>query len=151
MKLLLIVFILPITLYSQAYQYFTLQTEIDARNALVGGTVNEVGYDLVFKAGFSAQWFRADVFYEFFPDLNYKTGGLNLTYLHNYNRKFIQGAGVQMSLIDKPRKLTPSIGLNFLLEYHFRIIFISARLERKVRTDWDIVVNSGFLGVGIKI
>lgn len=151
MKLLIIVFILPFTLYSQSFQYFTLQAEIDARNALVGGTVNDVGYDVVLKGGFSAQWFRADFFYEFFPDLNYKTGGVNLTYLHNYNRKFIQGAGVQMSLIDKPRKLTPSVGLNLLLEYHFHRFFITARMERKVRTDWDIIVNSGFVGVGVKI
>lgn len=151
MKVLVIALLWPFIFYSQSYQYFTLQAEVDARNALFGGTVNEVGYDVVFKAGFSAQWFRADVFYEFFPDLNYKTAGVNLTYLHNYNRKFIQGAGVQMSLIDKPKKLTPSIGLNLFLEYHLPWFFISARLERKVRTDWDIIVNSGFVGLGVKI
>jgi hypothetical protein len=58
--------------------------------------------------------------------------------------------GVQMSLINKPKKLTPSIGLNALLEYHFTHFFISARMERKVRTDWDIIVNSGFVGVGYR-
>jgi hypothetical protein len=57
-------------------------------------------------------------FYETFAELNYNSGGVNLNGLLNYDKKFKQGAGVQMSLIDKPNKLTPSLGLNGLLEYH---------------------------------
>lgn len=151
MRNLMIAFLFPWFMFSQEEQYFTLQTEIDARNALFGGTVNERGYNGVFKAGFSAQWFRADVFYETFPRLNYESAGVNLTYLINYDRAFKQGAGIQISFIDKPRKFTPSLGLNAVLEYHFNKFFISARAERKLRTDWEIVVNSGFLGIGLKI
>lgn len=151
MKALVMIFLFPALVYSQSNQYFTLQTEVDARNLFFGGTVNETGYDGVFKAGFSAEWFRADVFYETFALLNYETAGVNLTYLHNYRKAFKQGAGIQVSLIEKPRRFTPSLGLNALLEYHFDSFFISARLERKLRTDWDITVNSGFIGVGIKL
>lgn len=151
MKILVIVLLFPVVVLSQTNQYLFLQTEVDARNLLFGGTVNERGYNGVFKAGFSAQWFRVDAFYETFAALNYKTGGLNLTHVFKYDHSFRQGLGVQMGLIDKPKKLTPSIGLNALLEYHFADFFISARLERKVRTDWDIIVNSGFVGVGYRI
>ncbi|UJH89896.1 hypothetical protein LZ575_12950 [Antarcticibacterium sp. 1MA-6-2] len=153
MKSLLLALMFPLmaTAQFEPDQYFTIQTEIDARNAIFGGTVNEKGYNGVWKAGFSAQWFRADVFYETFRDLKYKTAGLNLTHIFHYKRAFKQGLGVQMSLIDKPKKLTPSIGLNAILEYHLGMFFVTARAERKVRTDWDIVVNSGFVGMGVKI
>lgn len=150
MKILVMVLLFPMLALSQANQYFTLQTEVDARNLFFGGTVNETGYNGVFKAGFSTNWFRADVFYETFALLNYQTAGVNLTYLHNYDKAFKQGAGVQMSFIEKPRRFTPSLGLNAILEYHFDSFFITARLERKLRTDWDITVNSGFVGVGVK-
>lgn len=151
MKILLLVFLFPLFCFSQEEQYFTFQTEVDARNALFGGTVNEQGYNGVFKAGFSAQFFRADVFYETFKILDYTSFGVDLFYLVNYRRAFKQGAGVQISIIDKPKRPTPALGLNALLEYHFRNFFLSARLERKLRTDWDIVVNSGFIGVGYKL
>lgn len=147
---MVIVLLFPVVLFSQSNQYLFLQTEVDARNMIFGGTVNERGYNGVFKAGFSAQWFRADVFYETFAALDYKTGGLDLYYIFRYDRALKAGLGVQMSLINKPKKLTPSIGLNALLEYHFAHFFLSARLERKVRTDWDIIVNSGFVGVGYR-
>lgn len=150
MKIVVIALLFPVVLFSQSNQYLFLQTEVDARNMIFGGTVNERGYNGVFKAGFAAQWFRTDVFYETFTALNYKTGGLNLYYILRYDRALKAGLGVQMSLINKPKKLTPSIGLNALLEYHFTHFFISARMERKVRTDWDIIVNSGFLGVGYR-
>jgi hypothetical protein len=151
MKNLIVVLLFPLVSFCQSNQYFILQTEIDARNALFGGTVNERGYNGVFKAGFSAQWFRSDVFYETFSDLKYRTAGVNLTHLFNYDRAFKQGAGIQISVIDKPKKLTPSLGLNGILEYHFSQFFVSARAETKMRTDWDITVYSGFVGVGIKL
>lgn len=151
MRNLFIAFLFPLLSFSQSEQYFFLQTEVDARNALFGGTVNEQGYNGVVKAGFSAQWFRADIFYEFFRDLNYETSGVNLTYLLGYNRPFIAGAGIQISVINKPKKLTPSLGLNGILEYHFGRFFVSARAEVKMRTDWDITVYSGFMGAGIKL
>lgn len=151
LKILVLVLFLPAVFQAQSDQYFTLQTEVDARNALFGGTVNERGYNGVFKAGFSAQFFRADIFYETFEILDYKTAGVNIYRLFNYENRFIQGAGIQMSLIDKPKKLTPALGLNALMEYHFGKIFISARAETKLRTDWDITVFSGFVGVGVRI
>lgn len=151
MKLLVFALFFPLVFHSQSDQYFTLQTEVDARNALFGGTVNEKGYNGVFKAGFSAQWFRVDAFYETFAQLNYKTAGVNMTRLFNYNRALVPGIGIQISVIDKPKKLTPSLGANAILEYHFQRIFISARAETKMRTDWDITVFSGFVGVGYKL
>ncbi len=151
MKILIIAMLFPCTFFSQEEQYFTLQFEVDARNALVGGTVNERGYDLVLKGGFSAQWFRVDGFFEFFEILKYKTAGVNLTYLIHHRRKFKQGVGLQISLIEKPKKVTPSVGLNGILEYHLDPFFVSARAETKIRTDWDITVFSGFVGVGYKL
>ena len=44
---------LPAVLQAQSDQYFVLQTEVDARNALFGGTVNDKGYNGVYKAGFA--------------------------------------------------------------------------------------------------
>ena len=151
MKILFIAILLPWPFFSQEEQYFTLQFEVDARNALVGGTVNERGYDLVFKGGFSAQWFRVDGFFEFFEELRYKTAGINMTHLIHHRRKFKQGMGLQISLIEKPKKVTPSVGLNGILEYNIDPFFVSARAETKMRTDWDITVFSGFVGVGYKI
>ena len=151
MKLLVILLLFPLVFYAQEEPYFTLQLEMDARNALFGGTVNERGFDVVIKGGFSAQYFRVDGFFEVFEILKYKSAGVNFYGLLNYKRAFKQGVGIQISLIDKPKKLTPSMGLNGLLEYHFGPVFISARGETKMRTDWRITVNSGFLGVGYKI
>jgi hypothetical protein len=151
MKIMVMALLFPVVLFSQSNQYLFLQTEVDARNMIFGGTVNDRGYNGVFKAGFSAQWFRADIFYETFAALDYQTGGLNLSYIFRYDHSFKMGLGVQMGLINKPKKLTPSVGLNGILEYHFTPFFISARLERKVRTDWDIIVNSGFVGVGYRL
>lgn len=160
MKLCVVVFLFPLVLYSQYYQYaidsrddqyFFFQTEVDARNAIFGGTVNEKGYNGVFKAGFSAQAFRTDIFYETFRELKYRSFGVNLNYILGYNRVFRQAAGIQLSFIDKPKKLTPSLGLNGILEYHFGKIFISTRVETKMRTDWRITVHSGFVGLGYKI
>lgn len=151
MKNLLIALLFPLLSFSQREQYFFIQTEIDARNAIIGGTVNEQGYNGVLKAGFSAQWFRADIFYEFFPELHYQTAGVDLSHLFSYSRAFKQGLGIQISVIDKPKKLTPSLGLNGFLEFHFGKLFLSARAETKMRTDWDITVLSGFVGIGLKI
>lgn len=147
---LVICLLFPLFVVSQANQYVFLQTEVDARNALFGGTVNEVGYNGVFKAGFNAQWFRADVFYETFAILNYQSAGVNLSSMFRYNKALQPGVGVQFSLIDKPKRLTPSLGLNAMLEYHLGRFFVSARAETKLRTDWDITVHSGFLGLGYK-
>lgn len=151
MKILVIVLFFHLSGFTQEEQYFTLQMEVDARNALVGGTVNERGYNIVFKGGFSAQGFRVDGFFEFFKELRYKTAGINLTHLIHHRRRFKQGLGLQISLIEKPKKVTPSVGLNGILEYHLDTFFISARAETKVRTDWDITVFSGFMGVGYKL
>ncbi len=151
MRILIIALLFPLALYSQEEQYFVLQFEVDARNALIGGTVNEQGFDLVFKGGFSAQWFRVDGFLEFFEILDYRTAGVNITYLIHYRRKFKQGLGLQISIIEKPKKVTPSIGFNGILEYHLDPFFVSARAETKMRTDWDITVISGFVGVGYKL
>lgn len=151
MKFLIVALFFPLVFFAQEKQYFTIQLEIDARNALFGGTVNERGYDMVFKGGFSAQWFRVDGFFEVFEVLKYKSSGVNFYGLINHRRAFKQGLGFQISLIDKPKKLTPSMGLNAFLEYHFGPVFISARGETKMRTDWDITVYSGFVGVGYKI
>ncbi|CAN5222865.1 hypothetical protein BH23BAC2_BH23BAC2_17770 [soil metagenome] len=137
--------------FSQEEQYFTLQLEVDARNALVGGTVNERGYNIVLKGGFSAQWFRVDGFFEFFEELRYKTAGINFTHLIHYRRRFKQGLGIQISLIEKPKKVTPSLGVNGILEYHLDPFFVSLRGETKMRTDWDITVFSGFVGLGYKL
>jgi len=151
MKILIIAILFPCTFFSQEEQYFTLQFEVDARNALVGGTVNEQGFDLVFKGGFSAQRFRVDGFFEFFQELRYKTAGINITHLIHHRNRFKQGVGLQISIIEKPKKVTPSIGLNGILEYHLDPFFVSARAETKMRTDWDITVFSGFVGVGYKL
>lgn len=151
MKILVAALLFPLVFYSQEEEYFTLQLEIDARNALFGGTVNERGYDIVVKGGFSAQWFRVDGFFEVFEILKYKTAGVNIYALISHRRAFKQGMGIQISLIDKPKKLTPSMGLNGFLEYHFGPVFISARGETKRRTDWDITVYSGYVGVGYKL
>ncbi len=151
MRNLVIALMFPLISFSQSEQYFFLQTEVDARNAIFGGTVNEQGYNGVLKAGFSAQWFRADMFYEFFRDLNYETAGINLTHLFRYDHALKPGAGIQISVINKPKKLTPSLGFNGMLEYHFGRFFLSGRGEVKMRTDWDITVYSRFLGVGVKL
>lgn len=151
MKPLILAILFPLIIHSQSNKYYFLQTEVDARNALFGGTVNDTGYNWVFKAGLSKKWLRADVFYETFAELHYNSGGVNLNGLLNYNKKFKQGAGIQMSLIDKPNKLTSSLSLNGLLEYHFGKLFASTRAEVKMRTDWNITVFSGFVGVGYKI
>jgi len=151
MKLLVVVLLFPLLFCAQDQQYFTLQLELDARNALFGGTVNEQGYDIVVKGGFSAQWFRVDGFFEVFEVLRYKSSGVNFYGILNHKRAFKQGLGFQISFIDKPKKLTPSMGLNGLLEYHFGPVFISASGETKMRTDWRITVYSGFVGVGYKI
>jgi hypothetical protein len=151
MKLLVLAFLFPLVFYLPSSKFFFVQTELDPRNALVGGTVKEAGYNGVFKAGFSNKWFRAAAFFEIFPKIHYNSMGVNLTGFLNYDKKFQQGAGIQISIIDKPKQSTPSLGVNGILEYHFGQFFVSSRAELKMRTDWDITVFSGFVGLGYKI
>lgn len=152
MKTFLLILLFPVFAHSQANQYFTLQTEVDAANAIFGGTVNDRAYNGTFKLGYSRNWFRGDIFYETFPWLQYESGGLNLYYLFNREKPLKFGPGIQMSVIDRPASFTPSLGVNGLLEYHLSRWFFTARMELKMRTEWrHRVVRSGFLGVGYKI
>jgi hypothetical protein len=45
MKIVVMALLFPVVLFSQSNQYLFLQTEVDARNMIFGGTVNERGYN----------------------------------------------------------------------------------------------------------
>lgn len=152
LKIFFLFLIFPVFVHSQSNQFFTIQTEVDAANAVFGGTVNDRAYNGTFKIGYSRNWFRGDVFYETFPWLQYESGGINLFYLFNDEKPLKFGPGIQMSVIDRPNRFKPSLGLNGLLEYHLDEWFFTARIEIKMRTEWGYkIVRSGFLGVGYKI
>lgn len=44
-KFFLLFLLLPLFVHSQSNQYFTLQTEVDAANAIFGGTPNDRAYN----------------------------------------------------------------------------------------------------------
>lgn len=149
---LIIILLFPLALQAQTERFLFLQTEVDPVNAFFGGTVNPPGYDVVFQAGLSAKWFRAALFYESFSIIDYQSAGSNISHIFNYDSRFKQFAGIQLSLIKKPEKLEPSVAVNAGIEYHFRKFFFSLRGQSKLRTDWgEKIVNSGFLGIGYKI
>ena len=149
---LIMIMLFPLVAQAQTERYLFVQTEIDPVNAIFGGTVNPPGYDVVFQAGLSAKWFRAALFYENFSIIDYQSAGSNISYIFNYDRRFKQFAGIQLSLIKKPDKLEPSVAVNAGIEYHFTKFFFSLRGQSKLRSDWgDKIVNSGFVGIGYKI
>src|SRR5690606_41645898 len=128
MKILVVALLFPLVFCAQEQQYFTLQMELDARNALFGGTVNEQGFDIVIKGGFSAQGFRVDGFFEVFDVLKSKSSGFNFYGLLNHKRAFKQGVGFQINLKDKHKKINQSMRLTGLLEYYYGPVLLDARV-----------------------
>lgn len=146
-KIILIILFLPFWSYSQVW----IGTEIDVRNALFGGTVNPRAYDGVFNLGYRSGYFETAAFFETFKQIEYQSYGVNLNVITRPEKRLVPLAGFQISMINRPWKVTPSLGLNTRLEYHFGKVFIYLRGEGKLRTDWNNkVVTSGYAGIAYK-
>lgn len=152
MKKLLLLLLFPVLSYSQGFVW--MGTEIDPRNAIFGGTVNEQAFDGMLKLGYRNGHFEANAFYEIFPVIDYKSYGVNLNIVTRPEKLLVPVAGFQVSMIQRPWHLYPSLAINAKLEYHFNRwsrFFVYIRGESKLRSDWnDKIVHSGYFGVAYK-
>jgi len=67
--------------------FFFISSGADVRNAIYKGTVNDRGFDGVFRFGVRKENFQADSFYEIFNIINYKSFGINLNYVLQPEKK----------------------------------------------------------------
>jgi len=153
--LFLLLLLLPFV--SSAQRYFTIGTEIDVRNALIGGTVNDRAYNGFHTIGYSAEKFRVEVFYDHFEVIDYESFGMQFGGLLPYN-DFRIPILAQISTIHRPNSLTPSLGLVSGVEYHIGRLIIGLTGEGKLRSEFEKlydkpnrIVFSGRFGVKFKI
>jgi len=142
--------------------YFFIGTAIDPRNTFFTGEKDTQGYNGIIKAGYKDDWAKIEMFYEIYPNIDYESFGLNLYFLHDTGKRLVPGAGLQLSIIERPTKVLPSFAGNLVLEYHINRFYLSARAEGKYRSDLKPGVYyyggeervpikfSGYLGLGFK-
>jgi len=159
----LLILLIPILTFSQDYwtnqennDYYYFATEIDPRNTFFTGEKETEGYNGTFKFGYKYDWFQAEVFHEIYPNIEYKSTGVNIFFIQTkWSDRLQPGAGLQLSVINRPFKIVPSFGANGQLTYHIGRFFTTARLEWKYRSDLKYYGSSegkfsGYIGIGVK-
>lgn len=136
-----------------SYGQFSLSTEIDARNAIIGGTVNERAYDGVFNIGFQDNSFLIQASYETFKAIDFQSFGINAGYVFKpeNNLNFILTGG--LSIINRKvnwlnQEWHNSAEVNTSLRYNINKFFIQGRFENRYRGDIKKIKQSGYMGIG---
>ncbi len=131
--------------------YIFISAGADIRNAVYKGTVNERGFDGVFRLGVRKEQFQADMFYETFKIIEYTSFGINLNYVLRPDKKLTPLVGIELGMIQRPKHLYPSLAVISELDYHLGPFFIYVKGQIKVRPDInDKIKGSGYGGVGYK-
>ncbi|MUP44701.1 hypothetical protein E0K83_02950 [Gramella sp. BOM4] len=130
--------------------YFFAATGVDLRNATIGGTVNDAGYDGTFSLGYRNVNFSITAYYETFKAIRYESAGINPGFLLRPGKKLIPAADLSLSIIRRPWKTYPSLAANTRIEYHFDRFFVYCRGEYRWRTDYDFFQVSVYGGFAYK-
>ncbi len=131
--------------------YLFVSAGADIRNAVYKGTVNERGFDGVFRFGVRKEEFQADIFYENFKIIEYISFGVNLNYVLRREKKLTPLIGLEIGMIQRPKHLYPSLAAIGELDYHLLPFFIYVKGEIKVRADInEKIKGSVYGGLGYK-
>ena len=131
--------------------YFFISAGADIRNAVYRGTVNDRGFDGVFRFGVRKEEIQVEAFYEIFNIINYKAFGANLSYVLRKDKKLTPLIGIELGMIQRPKHLYPSLAALSELDFHFGPFFMYIKGEIKVRPDInDKIKGSVYGGFGYK-
>ena len=146
----LILLLIPLMSFSQ----LRISTEVDPRNALFGSDANEAAYDGTFSLGYRIQDFQAQMTYETFQEIGFKSYMIHAGKVLNEEGKFNYVLLGGLGMIE--RNVTwlnivwhPSVSFSVQGEYHLGGIFLTARPEIRYRGDLKKFIASGYIGIGI--
>ena len=148
----LIFLLIPLMSFSQ----LRIFTEVDPGNALFGSDVNEAAYDGTFSIGYRIQDFQAQMTYETFQGIGFKSymihAGKVLNPEGRFNYVLLGGLGMIERNVNWLNIVWhPSVSLSIQTEYHLGSIFLSARPEIRYRGDLKKIIGSGYIGIGINL
>lgn len=131
-------------------EYLLVGTGLDARNAIIGGTVNPASYDGTFSFGYRNGGFSIIGYYENFTGIRFQMLSLNPGFVIRPGKKLIPVIDASLAVIKRPWKAYPSVAINSRLEYHFPRFFLYGRGEYRWRTDYNFYQFSVYVGVAYK-
>ena len=152
MKTLILLLLIPLMSFSQ----LRISTEVDIRNAVFGSDVNEAAYDGTFSLGYRIQDFQAQMTYETFKKIGFKSYMIHAGKVINPEGKFnyvlLGGIGMIERNVNWLNIVWhPSVSFSIQGEYHLGRMFLSARPEIRYRGDLKKLIGSGYIGIGIKL
>jgi len=152
MKTILLLLLIPLMSFSQ----LRISTEVDIRNAVFGSDVNEAAYDGTFSIGYRIQDFQAQMTYETFKEIGFKSYMIHAGKVLNTEGKFnyvlLGGIGMIERNVNWLNIVWhPSVSFSIQGEYHLGRMFLSARPEIRYRGDLKKLIGSGYIGIGIKL
>jgi len=148
----LIFLLIPLMSFSQ----LRISTEIDPSNAIFGSDVNEAAYDGTFSLGYRIQDFQAQMTYETFKEIGFKSYMIHAGKVLNEEGKFnyvlLGGIGMIERNVNWLNIVWhPSVSFSIQGEYHLDRMFLTARPEIRYRGDLKKIIVSGYIGIGIKL
>ena len=148
----LIFLLIPFMSFSQLRIY----TEVDPRNAVFGSNINEAAYDGTFSLGYRIQDFQAQMTYETFQKIGFKSymiqAGKVLNSEGKFNYVLLGGLGMIKRNVDWLNIVWhPSVSFSIQGEYHLGNSFLSARQEIRYRGDLKKIIGSGYIGIGVNL
>jgi len=147
----LFLLLIPLMSFSQ----LRISTEVDLRNAVFGSDVNEAAYDGTFSIGYRIQDFQAQMTYETFKEIGFKSYMVHVGKVLNPEGKFNYVILGGLGMIERNVNWLnivwhPSVSFSIQGEYHLGRMFLSARPEIRYRGDLKKAIGSGYIGIGIK-
>jgi len=148
----LILLLIPLMSFAQ----LRISTEVDLKNALFGSDVNEAAYDGTFSIGYRIQDFQAQMTYETFKEIGFKSymvhAGKVLNPEGKFNYVLLGGIGMIKRNVNWLNIVWhPSVSFSIQGEYYLGRMFLSARPEIRYRGDLKKVIGSGYIGIGINL
>ena len=148
----LIFLLIPFMSFSQLRIY----TEVDPRNAVFGSDVNEAAYDGTFSIGYRIQDFQAQMTYETFKEIGFKSYMIHAGKVLNEEGKFNYVLLGGLGIIERDVNWLdivwhPSVSFSIQGEYHLGRMFLTARPEIRYRGDLKNFIGSGYIGIGFNL
>ena len=146
----LIFLLIPLMSFSQ----LRISTEVDPGNAVFGSNINEAAYDGTFSLGYRIQDFQAQMTYETFKEIGFKSymihAGKVLNEEGKLNYVLLGGLGIierNVNWLDIVWH--PSVSFSIQTEYHLGRIFLNTK--KRYRGDIKNFIGSGYIGIGINL
>jgi len=139
-----------------SFSQLRIYTEVDPRNAVFGSNINEAAYDGTFSIGYRIQDFQAQMTYETFKEIGFKSYMINAGKVLNEEGKFnyvlLGGIGMIERNVNWLNIVWhPSVSFSIQTEYNLGNIFLTARPEIRYRGDIKNFIGSGYIGIGINL